>query len=182
MVSTLCKAPISVSDNDTQASSITGRHTLGADAQMSRLRRSRNRPSYVELVPSDASDDEAEEDDDEVWDPESDVTDIVDNDEDFEDAAQSSANEEANDGDDFVDVDIESEPTLVPRRRSHLPPKQDKVLDLNLPPLNNISEIIEDMTSRAVELGLSQLLNELKDHPINIATMCSGTESLLLFL
>lgn len=149
---------------------------------MSRLRRSRNRPSYVELVPSDASDDEAEEDDDEVWDPESDVTDIVDDDEDFEDAAQSSANEEANDGDDFVDVDIESEPTLVPRRRSHLPPKQDKVLDLNLPPLNNISEIIEDMTSRAVELGLSQLLNELKDHPINIATMCSGTESLLLFL
>ena len=177
------QASVSDSKYDTQGSSTTGRHTLEADAQTSCLRRSRNRPSDVELVPSDASDDEAEQDDDEVWDPEIDIEDIVDNDEEFEDAARSSADEEADDEEDsFVDVDIEPEPTSMSRRRSQLPPKQDKGLDLNLPPLDNVGEIIEDMMSRAVELGLSQVLKGLKDRPINVATMCSGTESPLLFL
>jgi hypothetical protein len=178
------QSSMSDSDDDIQAS-ITSRHqTLGADTQASRLRCGRNRPSYVELVPSDASDDELEEDDDEIWDPEVDVESVMDDDEEFENAVQSSADEEPDgeDEDDFVDVDIEPEPTSVPRRRSQLPPKQDKGLDLNLPPLDNISDIVEDMTSRAVELGLSQVLKGLNGCPINVATMCSGTESPLLFL
>ncbi|KAF3050916.1 hypothetical protein E8E11_006202 [Didymella keratinophila] len=177
------QASLSDSDDDTQASDSSRHHTSGADTSTSRLRRSRNRPSYAELIPSDASDDELDEDNDEVWDPEIDVEDIVDDDEEFEDAPQSSADEEADDEeDDLADVDIEPEPTAVSRRRTQLPPKQDKGLDLNLPPLDNISEIVEDMTSRAVELGLSRVLKRLEDRPSNVATMCSGTESPLLFL
>jgi hypothetical protein len=135
------------------------------------------------LVPSDASDDELEEDDDEVWDPEVDVESMAEDEEEFEDAAESSADEEADHvDDDLVDVDIEPEPTSVLRRRSQLPPKQDKGLDLNLPPLDNIGEITDDMASKAIELGLPQALQGLGDRSINVATMCSGTESPLLFL
>lgn len=173
------------SDEDIQSSGTSRHFALGADANASHSRLGRDRPSYVELVPSDASDDELEEDDDGIWDPEVDVESIVDDDEDFEDAAQTSADEEADEVEiDFADVDvnIEPEPKSVSRRRSQPPSKQNRGLDLNLPPLDNISKIIEDMTSRAVELGLSQVLKELNGRPINVATMCSGTESPLLFL
>ncbi|KAJ4383483.1 hypothetical protein N0V86_001532 [Didymella sp. IMI 355093] len=178
------QAPISDSDDsDNEASSASRHHNSRADTHTSRLRRSRNRPSYVDLVPSDASDDELEEDDDEVWDPEVNVESMAEDEEEFEDAAESSADEEADYvDDDLVDVDIEPEPTSVLRRRSRLPPKQDKGLDLNLPPLDNIGEITDDMASKAIELGLSQVLQGLGDRSINVATMCSGTESPLLFL
>lgn len=170
-------------DSDTQVADTLRNHKSGADTQTHRLRRSRSKPSYVEMIPSDASDDELEEDDDEVWDPEVDVESIFDDEEEFEDAAQSSADEEADDeGDDFADVDIEPEPISVSRRKSQLPPKQDKGLDLNSPPLDNIRDITNDMTSKAIELGLSQVLRGLEDRSINVATMCSGTESPLLFL
>lgn len=167
-------------DSDNQGLSVPRRHTSGADAQTSRLRRSRGRPSYVELAPSNSSDEELEEDDYEGWDPEGDEESVVDDDE-FEVDVQSSADEDADENDDDS-VDVEPEPTSVSRRRPQLPPKQGKGLDLNLPPLDNIRDITADMTSKALELGLSEVLGGLKERSINIATMCSGTESPLLFL
>ncbi|KAF1931765.1 uncharacterized protein M421DRAFT_90003 [Didymella exigua CBS 183.55] len=170
-------------DLNNQASSASRPHTVRTDAQTSRLRRSRARPSYVELAPSDASDEDLEEDDDEVWDPEIDAESMIDGEDEFEDAAQSSADEDGDEEDaDSIDVDIAPEPTSTLRRRSQLPPKQGKGLDLSLPPLNNIRDITADMTSKAIKLGLSEVLQSLDGRSINVATMCSGTESPLLFL
>lgn len=168
-------------DSDNQGLSVPRPHTSGADAQTSRLRHSRGRPSYVELAPSDLSDEELEEDDDEGWNPEGDEESVAEDDEEFEVDVQSSADEDADENDDDS-VDVEPEPTSVSRRRPQLPPKQGKGLDLNLPPLDNIRNITADMTSKALELGLSEVLRGLEDRSINIATMCSGTESPLLFL
>jgi hypothetical protein len=109
----------------------------------------------------------------------------VDEDEDF-DAAVASSEDEDGDEEDSESIDIEPEPTTASRRRlqpsSALAPKQGKGIDLNLPPLNNIHDITLDMASRAIELGLGDVLRKLAGVRINVATMCSGTESPLLFL
>ncbi|KAF2876522.1 hypothetical protein BDV95DRAFT_674447 [Massariosphaeria phaeospora] len=54
-----------------------------------------------------------------------------------------------------------------------------KDIDFDLPPLSRIEDIFADMLKRALELGLAKAL---PDRPINVATMCSGTESPLLAL
>lgn len=82
--------------------------------------------------------------------------------------------------------DIEPYAVSAPRRRT-LPnsssvPKQGKGIDLSLPPLNNIHDISVDMASRALDLGLRNAIKKLAGRPINVATMCSGTESPLIFL
>ncbi|KAF2271565.1 uncharacterized protein EI97DRAFT_387612 [Westerdykella ornata] len=56
-----------------------------------------------------------------------------------------------------------------------------KGIDLNLPPLHNIEEIFEDMASKALKLGLASALKDI-GRPINVATMCSGTEAPLIAL
>lgn len=61
-------------------------------------------------------------------------------------------------------------------------PPANKTLDLNLPPLSNIEDIFADMASRALKLGLGDALEDLHNRPINVATMCSGTESPLIAL
>ena len=50
-----------------------------------------------------------------------------------------------------------------------------------LPPISDIGEIFDDMTERAWgQLGLEEATRTLAGRTINVATMCSGTESPLL--
>ncbi|KAJ4354998.1 hypothetical protein N0V95_003335 [Ascochyta clinopodiicola] len=175
--------------------------------QTTRPRRSHGRPSYVDFLPSNGSDQESDQDDDEngkedydtddddVWDPPN-ADDESDVDEEVESnlTIESSGNEDEDEDGDNEDLDatiIELEPSSAPRRRalpgsarsqSSLAPKLGKGIDLNLPPLSNINDISADMASKAVELGLCDVLRKLAGCPIDVATMCSGTESPLLFL
>ncbi|KAI7332206.1 hypothetical protein KC315_g4751 [Hortaea werneckii] len=55
-----------------------------------------------------------------------------------------------------------------------------KGLAVNLPPLSDLDDIFDDMTSKALQLGLKEALGSLKNRSIRIATLCSGTESPLL--
>jgi hypothetical protein len=54
--------------------------------------------------------------------------------------------------------------------------------DWSLPPLNNIEEIYLSMAAKAMQQGIKPALDKLKGRPINVATMCSGTESPLIAL
>lgn len=58
---------------------------------------------------------------------------------------------------------------------------EPKGLDTRLPPLSTVDEIFKDMTAKALELGLKEVLETTKQ-PLRVATMCSGTESPLLAL
>ena len=51
-----------------------------------------------------------------------------------------------------------------------------------LPPISDIQEIFDDLTSKAHQLGLGKGLDHLKNKELKVATMCSGTESPLLAL
>lgn len=56
-------------------------------------------------------------------------------------------------------------------------------LHTNLPPIHNITRIFEDLTTNGIEnLGLRDAVARLKNRPLRVATMCSGTESPLLAL
>lgn len=55
-----------------------------------------------------------------------------------------------------------------------------KGLNTGLPPLFEISDIFEDITSKALKLGLTKAVKHLGKRPLRIATMCSGSESPLL--
>lgn len=55
-------------------------------------------------------------------------------------------------------------------------------IDQSLPPLASIEDIFADMASNALQLGLDAALKDLRGRMINIATMCSGTESPLIAL
>ncbi|MCJ1369768.1 hypothetical protein MMC20_000980, partial [Loxospora ochrophaea] len=58
-----------------------------------------------------------------------------------------------------------------------------KGINVDLPPLCDISEIFADLTRKAIDkLGLQTALNFLGDKKLRIGTMCSGTESPLLAL
>jgi hypothetical protein len=59
-------------------------------------------------------------------------------------------------------------------------PLAGKGIDFSRPPRNKIEDIFADMAENAVQLGLSDVLQHLKGRPLNVATMCSGTESPLL--
>ena len=168
-----------------EISSSQPRRAPVADTHASRSRphRSRGRPSYAELVSSDGSE-QGDEEDDDAWDIADEESEL--NEDDDFDAAVASSEDEDGDDEDTESIDIEPAPATASRRRlqpsSALAPKQGKGIDLNLPPLNNIHDIALDMASRAIELGLGDVLRKLVGVPINVATMCSGTESPLLFL
>ncbi|KAJ4312063.1 hypothetical protein N0V94_007628 [Neodidymelliopsis sp. IMI 364377] len=184
-------AQVSASDTDSSDDETVNaqrRHVPQVITETSRPRRSRGRPSYVELAPSDASEEEHEEDDDEVWNPpDADGESEAETEEDEESiaAAESSAND-GEDDEDLESIDIEPGAASAPRRRtqpnSTSTPKQGKGIDSNLPPMDNIHDIVDDMASKAIALGLCDVLDKLGGRPINVATMCSGTESPLLFL
>ncbi|OCL14046.1 hypothetical protein AOQ84DRAFT_331743 [Glonium stellatum] len=55
-------------------------------------------------------------------------------------------------------------------------------VDDTLPPLSDINEIFMDITQNALNKGLEKCLRDLSGRPLNVATMCSGTESPLLAL
>jgi hypothetical protein len=57
-----------------------------------------------------------------------------------------------------------------------------KGLCRTLPPLSQINEIFDDLTSKAIQLQLGNVINHLGGRPLRVATMCSGTESPLLAL
>jgi hypothetical protein len=98
----------------------------------------------------------------------------------------SSADEVLSDQDDgeliLSDMDIEPKSTAKPKSKPAPSSRSTrKGIDYSLPPMHDNETIFADLTSRAVELGLADALKKL-DRPINVATMCSGTESPLFGL
>jgi site-specific DNA-cytosine methylase len=79
---------------------------------------------------------------------------------------------------------LTSKPTRPkPKSRAKKKPsdaQNGKGIDFNLPPIDNIEDSFMDMTAKALELGLDDALDTLNGRQINVATMCSGTESPLL--
>lgn len=72
---------------------------------------------------------------------------------------------------------------------TQLPPKWQDVsagssagLDKSKPPLSEFRQIFEAITTKALALGFDDVLEELKDTPIRVATMCSGTDAPILAL
>lgn len=61
-------------------------------------------------------------------------------------------------------------------------PDEPKGLDTGLPPLSKIDDIFEDVTAKALAMGLREFLQKTNSQPLRVATMCSGTESPLLAL
>lgn len=55
-------------------------------------------------------------------------------------------------------------------------------IDKSLPPISKNADIFADMTSRALGLGFDKVVKMLGTYKLNIATMCSGTESPVLAL
>ncbi|KAI9877173.1 MAG: hypothetical protein M1830_004631 [Pleopsidium flavum] len=51
-----------------------------------------------------------------------------------------------------------------------------------LPPIKNIVEIFDDITKKAIKLGLGEAIQHLGSRKLKLATMCSGTESPVLAL
>ena len=58
--------------------------------------------------------------------------------------------------------------------------KQKEGINENLPPMNNPSDIFEDLLEHALREGFRGVLVSLAGRKIKIATMCSGTESPIL--
>ena len=84
-------------------------------------------------------------------------------------------------------------PEMVPEEPTKPPPpnRQIKLKDAwnfksgvneKLPPINNIVEIFDDLTRKAIDLGLGEAIQHLGPRKLKLATMCSGTESPLLAL
>jgi hypothetical protein len=151
----------------------------------SRPRRSRARVSYVEPLPSDTSDHAPE------IDTESDTYESC---PDSEGDGEQSA-DEVDEVNSFQDEDMlentdvdDAEPPIIFKARRKVRNGQNpqrkagKGIDDSLPPLHDIQSIFNDLTLNAVELGLCDALAKLAGRPINVATMCSGTESPLIAL
>jgi hypothetical protein len=64
------------------------------------------------------------------------------------------------------------------------PKKQGKAkgLETKLPPMSHIKSIFADLAGKAMAAGFSEVLRVLGIRPLNVATMCSGTESPILAL
>jgi hypothetical protein len=177
------------------------RETQGLNQALSlvsgaRSRRSRPRISYVEVFPDAFSDQElepeADEDDSDVYNSDaSDPGNVIDEELELEGLVdeQSSASEEENDEDDEDDEEVVNvvevgKPTKS-RSRSRVTKKSSSVaegkgIDFSLPPISSVEEAFADMAAKALELGLDDVLEKLGGHQIEVATMCSGTESPLL--
>ncbi|KAH8727919.1 hypothetical protein GQ44DRAFT_610840 [Phaeosphaeriaceae sp. PMI808] len=158
-----------------------------------RPRRNRERVSYIEVIPHDFSDDGPEFEN--RWD--SDDSDVY-----FTPLEESEADETSASGDldasvpvnldsvigeeSEIDVIVDdnsiAQKPLHSTKKSHAKAKIGKGIDFNLPPLDNIEDIFKDMAAKAAKLGLSKVVQNLHTHCINVATMCSGTESPLLAL
>jgi site-specific DNA-cytosine methylase len=71
--------------------------------------------------------------------------------------------------------------TSIKQKSAKLGPSR-RDLDLSLPPIENIRDIFSDITTKAIHAGLDRVVEHIKDRPLRVATMCSGTESPLLAL
>lgn len=85
----------------------------------------------------------------------------------------------------------EDPPATVVPKKPPPPDRQIKIKDAwnfksgvneNLPPISNIVEIFDDLTEKAMDLGLGKAIQHLGARKLKLATMCSGTESPLLAL
>jgi hypothetical protein len=55
-------------------------------------------------------------------------------------------------------------------------------IDLKVPPMSKNSDIFADMVQNARAIGLDEVIKHLNGRKLNVATMCSGTESPILAL
>ncbi|KAF2027883.1 hypothetical protein EK21DRAFT_70985 [Setomelanomma holmii] len=164
---------------------------------VTRPRRSLGRVSYVEVFPQVVSDDESDGSIDLTDDEEADVYvssasieseveedsvlgNLVDH--------SSAVDEESADEfeEDAIEVDTSDHAGKSKPRRTTASkstgPKAGKGIDFDLPPIDDVEDIFSDLATRALDLGLSDVLTKLEGRPLNVATMCSGTESPLLAL
>lgn len=173
------------------------RHSPGPSPKAgNRPRRRRGRVSYVEPTLYMFSDDgsNAGHDDDDDDGQESDVymSDASDADDDSEeelalgdlvDDGSSIGGVNGTDDEEEMDIAVDSESgRAAPRlqRKQNSAPAKCKGIDFNLPPIDNIQAAFNDMTMNALEIGLDKALQGMGGQQINVATMCSGTESPLL--
>lgn len=171
-------------DKDDPAEQRQHRHSA-SDRITSRVRRSTANYSanYIPL-PMVISDDESTEDFSSY--EESDNEEEAESDDENE-AEASSADEllsdQENDGGTLLsDIDVEPEPLTKTRSKPAASSRSTrKGIDFSLPPMHDNETIFADLVSRAVDLGLADALKKL-DRSINVATMCSGTESPLFGL
>lgn len=167
-----------------------------AGKTLARPRRSTTRLSYVERAGSEVEYMDVEDDSDaSVFSEKEMGVESEESEDDLElDVAASSADEDANSStalnlDDIVTDDDEDLVPVVKKpayagksRSSTAPLKAGKYVDRSLPPVSNIEDAFADMAKNALGLGLDEALKELQKRPINVATMCSGTESPLIAL
>jgi site-specific DNA-cytosine methylase len=163
-----------------------------------RSRRSLPRVSYVELIPDASSDHEPDnqhDDDDEsdIYLSSASISESVADDNEFEneDYMEDGSIDEENDKNNY-DEEEEQEVSIItdinsakskPKPRARKKPSEapdGKGIDFKLPPINNIEDAFVDLAAKAIELGLDNVLEKLNGRQINVATMCSGTESPLL--
>ncbi|KAJ4375110.1 hypothetical protein N0V83_002194 [Neocucurbitaria cava] len=163
-----------------------------------RPRRSRGRVSYVELIEDELSDRRPmseDEDETDVYtssstDDDSEVEEdleLVDSEDEVMGDSDADALEGViSDEDDLIEDDKPVQTSAKARKQTNTAnssqKRAGKGIDLGLPPLNNISDIFADMSAKASRLGLCKVVENLDGHAINVATMCSGTESPLLAL
>lgn len=154
-------------------------------ATVERPRRTRTRPSYIEALPDEVSDQELEvEDDSDLYMSNASVAET-----DLEDELEYSsvAGESSPDEQDDVEVEEADEIEEAGKSASKMQKDGSKrkgqiTWDFGPPPLNSIEEIFDDMATKAMQLGLGPALEKLHGQPIHIATMCSGTESPIIAL
>lgn len=117
--------------------------------------------------------------------------------------ANTSEGEDGNTDHDVADIkeDSESDDRAMPAAKRRKVVSQDKPqlvksgkntvgiwkfkpgIDESLPPLCDIGEIFDDITQKAITMSpFTYFLNRLGGRELNVATMCSGTESPLLAL
>ena len=61
-------------------------------------------------------------------------------------------------------------------------PSKLRGIHWGLRPLSDMQEIFDDLTMKAVELGFLDVIKHLDGRQLNVATMCSGTDSPMLAL
>jgi hypothetical protein len=150
-----------------------------------RPRRSGARKSYVDLLPDIFPDHGPDTD----VDDESDVyqhsassgASVIEEEFTVSDMDDSSTSGEQEPDDTTADIEV-----LAPHKKTQNSKSEKKGAQIwknwDLPPLNNIEEIIGDMAAKATQMNIKSELKKLRGRPINVATMCSGTESPLIFL
>ena len=70
-------------------------------------------------------------------------------------------------------------PEMIPPRRKHQKPRyafKDGLTE-EYPPLHNLREIFYDLAQSACALGFRDVTDHLKNRPLRVATMCSGSDA-----